>query len=88
MLANGDPQVIAIPVAIDDTRWLVLRRAPSGAAIADPLEPFTVEQFDGMTEASARFMVIDRGYKPILMSAPDGKIIVVSMKGKRRAVTH
>ena len=44
-VANGDPQVIAIPIGMNDARWLIVRRMVSGAAIENPNEPFRVQQF-------------------------------------------
>jgi len=89
-VANGDPQVIAVPVAMNDARWLVVRRFSAGAAI-DSGDPFRVEQFDGMTDAVQRFSALKADYKPMLMTAPDGQILVIGLRQpepRRRAAGH
>ena len=90
-VANGDPQVFAVPVALTDTRWIVLRRMAAGAAIDSGNDPFRVEQFDRMPVAVERFMAIDRDHQPILFSAPDGLVLVISLRNpelRRRATSH
>lgn len=91
-VANGDPQVIAIPVGMNDGRWIVIRRFASGAAAADPADPFQIEQFDGMTDGAARFAAITRDATPLLITAPDGRVLVMSLKPgsapRRRAAGH
>jgi hypothetical protein len=79
-VGNGDPQVIAIPVGMNDGRWLVVRRLASGAAAADPTDPFQLEQFDGMTDGAARFAAIGHDSSPLLITAPDGHVLVMSLK--------
>src|SRR5436305_7541467 len=69
-VANGDPQVIAIPVGMNDGRWLVVRRLASGAAAVDPADPFQLEQFDGMADGAARFAAIPHDSSPALTTAP------------------
>jgi hypothetical protein len=90
VLANGDPQVIAIPVALDDARWLIVRRFTAGAAIDVTNDPFTLKQFDGMTAAVDQYNAVSSALKPILLSAPDGQVLVISLKEppRRRAVAH
>jgi len=90
-VANGDPQVIAVPVALTDTRWLVLRRMASGAATDSGDDSFRVEQFDHSSDATARFAVIDRDHQPMLFTVPDGRMLVISLKEpelRRRAMPH
>ncbi len=87
-VANGDPQVIAMPVGLDDARWMIVRRLAAGSAIDSPGDPFRLEQFDGVTAAVARFSAIDRDRWPMLMTAPDGQVLVISLRApalKRRA---
>lgn len=79
-VANGDPQVIAVPVGLADSRWIVLRRMAAGAAIDSGSDPFRVEQFDHMPAAVERFMAIDHNCQPMLFTAPDGQVLVVSLK--------
>jgi hypothetical protein len=89
LLGNGDPQIFAVPIGIDDGRWLVVRRVAAGSAIADPAEPFQIEQFDGMSDGAAHFCTIARDAKPVLLTTPDGRVLVISLKAsiatRRRA---
>jgi hypothetical protein len=89
-VANGDPQVIAVPVGMSDGRWLVVRRLAAGAAI-DSGDPFRVEQFDGMPNAVQRYGAITTDHKPMLMTAPDGQVLVMALRQaepRRRAAAH
>jgi hypothetical protein len=91
-VANGDPQVIAVPVGMNDGRWLVVHRYTGGAVTVDPTDPFQIEQFDGMTDGAARFAAIGRDSSPLLLTAPDGHVLVMSLKPgsvpRRRAAGH
>lgn len=89
-VANGDPQVIAVPVGMSDGRWLIVRRLAAGAAI-DSGDPFRLEQFDGMTDAVQRFSAFASDHKPMLMTAPDGHVLVMALRQaepRKRAATH
>ncbi len=91
LLANGDPQVIAIPVRMDDSRWLIVRRFVSGSAIESSNDPFQIDQFDGIDGAMARFTTLAHDRRPMLFTAPDGQVLVIALKQpepKRRAATH
>jgi hypothetical protein len=92
LLGNGDPQVFAVPVGLTDGRWLVMRRFVSGSAVADPNDPFQLEQFPKMNDGFSRFATIDQQQKPLLMTSPDGQVLVASMKPsgntRRHAATH
>lgn len=90
-VANGDTQVIAVPVGIDDTRWLVIRRVTSGSFGEESADPYRMEQFDGFGSAALRFAGISADFKPVILTAPDGKVLVMSLRTpevKRRAVVH
>lgn len=91
LLGGGDPQVIALPVAMDDGRWLVLRRFASGGAIDVGDDPFQLQQFEGLDGAMARYAFVSREQRPMMLTAPDGQILVISLKqpeARRRAVSH
>ena len=91
LLANGDPQVIALPVAMNDARWLIVRRFTAGSAIDVSTDPFHVEQFDGMTRVVARLNELTPGHRPMILTAPDGQMLIISLKEpepRRRAVGH
>lgn len=90
-IGNGDTQVIAVPVGIDDTRWLVVRRVASGSFVDTAGDPYRLEQFDGFDTAAIRFGGMGADFKPVIMTAPDGKVLVMSLRTpepKRRAVSH
>jgi hypothetical protein len=90
-VASGDPQVIAVPVAIGDTRWLILRRFAAGAAIDTSNDPFQLHQFDGMDGAVSHYSTIAHERRPMLLTAPDGQVLVIALKqpeARRRVVAH
>ena len=90
-VANGDAQVIAVPVGMDDGRWLVIRRVASGSFDDDGSDPYRMEQFDGFNPAALRFAGLNPDFKPVILTAPDGKVLVMSLRMpdvKRRAVVH
>lgn len=89
-VANGDPQVIAVPVGLTDARWIVLRRMAAGAAIDSGNDPFRVEQFALMAAAVERFTAIDQDQRPMLFTTPDRQVLVISLKvpERRRAISH
>ena len=91
LLANGDPQVFAVPIALDDLRWLIVRRNASGAAVAPSDDPFGLEQFDRFSDAADRYSTIEAARHPILMNAPDGTVLVIALREppvRRRAGIH
>ncbi len=80
MHAAGDPQVIAVPVGLYDSHWLVLRRMATGSAIDVGNDPFELRQFDGMDGAMTHFATLPRERMPMMFTAPDGLILVISLK--------
>jgi hypothetical protein len=91
LLAGGDPQVIAVPVAMDDTRWLIMRRLVAGSAVNVSDDPFQLRQFDGMEGAIAHYAALTYDRHPMLFTAPDGQVLVISLKQpepRRRAASH
>src|SRR3954469_12173944 len=91
MLGGGDPQVIAMPVAMDDSRWLIVHRFVAGGAIDVSDDPFELRQFDGMDGAVTHFSALDHDRHKLMLTAPDGQILVISLKQaepKRRAAAH
>ena len=81
VLANGDPGTFAVPVGIDDSRWLVVRRISSGTGTLPKTDdPFQIEAFDGMTDASSRFLAMVPETRPMLMTSPDGHVLLISLK--------
>lgn len=90
-VGNGDTQVFAVPVGMDDTRWLIVRRVAGGSFGDSNDDPFRLEQFDGFDSAATRFAGIATVFKPMILTAPDGKVLVMSLRTaepKKRSVTH
>jgi hypothetical protein len=91
VVAAGDPQVIAIPVALGDARWLILRRFAAGGAINAGDDPFQIQQFDRMDGAIPHYASMTHDRRPMLFTAPDGQILLISLKEpeeRRRPVAH
>jgi hypothetical protein len=83
VLGNGDPHLFALPVGMDDGRWLIVRRVAAGVAVTDPSDPFQIEQFDKMTDGVARYASVPYDAKPVLLTTPDGHVLVMSLKPGR-----
>jgi len=89
--ANGDPQVFTLPMSGPQYKWVVLRRVASGSVIVSPDNPLQIEQFTKMVDGSIRFDGIDKSLVPMLVTAADGTIIVVSLRPTEthaRAAAH
>jgi len=65
---------------MDDVRWLIVRRSATGSAIDDPQDPFALTQFAAMSDAVDHFNTIGGDMKKRLMSAPDGRVLVIALK--------
>ena len=81
--------VVPLPTSSSDYHWVVLRRVASGSAMASP-NTFKVDGFDTLAEGVNRFQTTDHDLQPILVTAPDGKVLVVARlepeKPRTRAV--
>jgi hypothetical protein len=91
MLAGGDPQVMAIPIGLDNPRWLVLRRIAAGSAIEVSTDPYEIRQFDGVDGAVTHYTTLTHDRLPMMLSAPDGQVLVISLKQgepRKRAAAH
>lgn len=90
VMSNGDKYVLAMPTGSDDFKWVVIKRIVSGSAIISPDAPFTVDSFDGMAAATTRYDLVGHELQPMLLTAPDGKVLVIARNPttKRRAVGH
>ena len=78
ILGSGSPDVVVIPTSAD-AQWLVLRRVASGTeVVAD--SSFTLDSFEGIGDAMTRYGGIDPALRPIMLSAPDGKILIVARR--------
>ena len=89
--ANGDPLTFTLPVSTTERRWVVIQRVVAGAYVEDSGEPHQVEVFDGVAVATARVSAIADDHHPMILSAPDGHVLVVSLKQaaqRRRSAGH
>jgi hypothetical protein len=77
---NGDPLTFVMPVGMRDHRWVVLQRVVAGSYTDDGSDPYQVEQFDGISVATARVASIADDHRPMIMTAPDGAFLVLSLK--------
>src|SRR5512142_3047210 len=66
VIANGDKCTMTMPTDSDDYPWLVIQRVNSGTQVANPDAPFTIETFEGMSDASARFAAITSDFHPMM----------------------
>jgi len=89
VLANGSSDVVTMPSGSDDFKYVVLRRVAVGSAIQPADAPFKLESFPTMTEAMSRYAAIDGALKPLLLTAPDGNVVIVTRSQSRhRASAH
>ena len=77
---NRDALTFSMPVGVNDTRWVVLQRVVAGTYTDDGSDPYQVEPFDGASLATARLGAIDTGHRPMIVTAPDGTFLVLSLK--------
>lgn len=92
ILANGDPYVIAMPTGSAEHKWVVMRRVAAGSVTVSPDEPFIVDAYDSMSEASIQYGGADPATLPMLVSGYDGKALLVRLRqapaAKRPAAGH
>ena len=92
VLANGGQHVIVLPTGQTDVPWVILRRVEEGSVYIPDDEPFTCEVFASSVSASARFDGMEKCHGPLMLSVPDGRMVVASLSkcggggSKRRAV--
>jgi hypothetical protein len=80
VLAAGDQYVMSMPTKSDKFPWIVIRRVPSGSFYVPPDAPFVLESFDSAGDGSARFAAITTDHGPMMLTAPDGKALVISLR--------
>lgn len=93
VMANGEPNVIVLPTTREDRPWLILRRVEEGSILLPEDEPFTCEVFDDVTIAGTAFTATDGCHSPLMLSVPDGRVVVASVSKcsestKRRSASH
>ena len=76
VLADGK-DVVPLPTTSGDFPWIVLQRVVAGGA-GSTSGAFVVEGFDSMNDGVARYMATDHNLQPILITAPDGKVLVIA----------
>ena len=79
-VGNGDPLTFAMPVGVSDHRWVVLQRVVGGSYTDDGSDPYQLETFDGASLATARLGAIDTDHRPMIVTAPDGSFLVLSLR--------
>ena len=90
VLAEGKG-VVPLPTASSDFPWVVLRRVTSGSVTSSP-NTFKVDGFDSLNDGVNRYYATDHLLQPMLVTAPDGKILVIARlepeKPRQRVVGH
>jgi hypothetical protein len=94
VLADGNPNVMALPTGKAERPWVVLKLVEEGSIYLPEEEPYSCEVMQTVAEGSARFDSMDSCHAPMLLSVPDGRSVVISLKecgngtNKSRAVRH
>lgn len=90
IMANGEPNVIAVPTTDEQSPWLVLRRVVEGSVFIPETEAFGCDVFGEVASASSHYLGLDGCRNPMMLSVPDGRAVVISLrecaKTRRRAV--
>jgi hypothetical protein len=92
VLANGNPNVLVMPTGDSTRPWVILKLVEEGAVYDPEDEPYSCEVSATVAAASGRYAIVDSCHNPMLLSMPDGRAVVVSLKscgeGKARAIRH
>jgi len=91
VLSNGDPYVLTLPTAGTTYKWVVMRRVVAGTVTVSPDEPFIVDSFKTVADASTRFAGVDPETLPMIVSAHDGQTLLVRLRApqkRRPAAAH
>ncbi|HET8775137.1 MAG TPA: hypothetical protein VFP80_15150 [Thermoanaerobaculia bacterium] len=93
VLADGDGTVLAMPTGEESHPWLLLRRVEEGSIFIPDDEPRICDVFPTMTEASSYYLGMDSCHAAMMVTVPDGRSLVVSMRnctddGARRRVVR
>lgn len=92
ILANGEPNVMAVPTNNEESPWLVLRRVEEGSVFIPETEPYVCDVYSDVTGAASHYLGMDTCRAPMMLSVPDGRAVVISLGacsgagGRRRAV--
>ena len=87
---DGGSAVMFLPTTSTEYPWLILRRHVGGSFHIPDDAPFTVETYEDVSVALARFSAFAPDHKAILVTTADGHTLVVSLNGpkRRRSVTR
>ena len=90
IMANGEPNLIVLPTSVEEYPWLVLRRVEEGSLFIPETESFGCQVFDHVEEATTHFTAMDGCRRPLALTVPDGRSVVISLNHcngvRRRAV--
>ena len=84
VLGAGDPYVMTLPTPSKQYKWVVMRRVVAGTATVSPDEPFIVDSFNTVADASTRFAGMDPDTLPMIVSAYDGRTLLVRLRAPQR----
>lgn len=88
--SGGDGTVIVLPTGQEAHPWVILRRVEEGSVYVPDSEIHACDVFASPAEAVARFAALDGCRRPMLLVAPDGRQVMLSLRGcdggRRRAV--
>lgn len=93
VLADGDGTVLAMPTGEESHPWLLLRRVEEGSIFIPDDEPRVCDVFTTMAEASSHYLGMGTCHGAMMLTVPDGRSLVVSMRdctddGARRRVVR
>lgn len=94
VLANGNPNVMILPTGNRERPWVILKLVEQGAVYDPEDEPYSCEVSATVADASGRYAVVDACRGPMMLSVPDGRAVVISLKecgsggGRGRAAGH
>ena len=89
--SNGDKFLLTMPTNDETFKWVVIRRVVAGSVYIPPNAPFVIDAFDRSAIASAHLDAMNQLLVPMMLSAPDGKFLVVARSApisKQRVVAH
>ena len=91
VLAGGDKNLVVLPTGRHDVPWVILRRVEEGSIYIPEDEPFACSVFTTMAEATAHFDSLDTCRTPLMLSVPDGRMVIASLQQcglQKRRVTR
>lgn len=80
VLANGDKHVIVLPTGREQEPWIVLKRVEEGSIYIPDDEPYHCETFTTVDSAASHFAAMDNCHAPLILSVPDGRTVITSLR--------